>query len=74
MKILKENDYKEMSICGFPIEQLIDVAKLLRSKNINIDDIKRMTHDIGYITQLMREEQDKVFKSSMENLTKQFNK
>jgi hypothetical protein len=62
------------TINDFSLEQLINVATLLRSKDINIDDIKRMTQDIRYTMKLMQEEQNKVMKASMNNLMKQFKK
>jgi hypothetical protein len=59
-------------VSGFTLEELINVATLLRSKDINVDDIKRMTVDIRYTMKLMIEEQDRTMKASMENMMKQF--
>jgi hypothetical protein len=62
------------TINDFSLEQLNNVATLLRSKDINIDDIKRMTQDITYVIKLMVDEQQKTFEKSMEHLTNQFKK
>jgi hypothetical protein len=61
-------------VSGFTLEELINVATLLRSKDINVDDIKRMTQDIRYVMKLMADEQKKAFEKSMQDMTYLFKK
>jgi hypothetical protein len=72
--INEDDNYKEMSVCGFPVEHLITGWKLLKSRDITIDDIKIMTSDIKYVMKLMREQQQKSFEKSVEHMTNQFKK